>query len=261
MCAGLIGYRSFRFVGDARRIGLYGSGRRPTSSRRWRWQRDARSTRSRRQATLAAQAFARSRRRGVGRRVHRSAARLAGRGDHLRAGWSLVPKRCPGRPWRRRRLRRHPHERHPGVSLPPPLGGAGRPLGREPHATGRTSSFEVAARVPIRTQTQTYALEDANKALADSRGPRRGRGGAGAMTAGRTRRERLEALGITFEPYQHPPIATAEEGDVHWSGIDAVHCKNLFLRNQKGTRHYLVISRTRNARISGLWPIRLAMAS
>jgi Ala-tRNA(Pro) deacylase len=51
----------------------------------------------------------------------------------------------------------------------------------------------------------------------------------------------LRELGVRFEPYQHPPIATAEEGELHWSGIDAVHCKNLFLRNQKGTRHYLVI--------------------
>lgn len=51
----------------------------------------------------------------------------------------------------------------------------------------------------------------------------------------------LAGLGIPFEPYQHPPIATAEEGETHWAGIDAVHCKNLFLRNQKGTRHYLVI--------------------
>jgi Ala-tRNA(Pro) deacylase len=51
----------------------------------------------------------------------------------------------------------------------------------------------------------------------------------------------LAELGIAFEPHQHPPIATAEEGEIHWAGIDAVHCKNLFLRNQKGTRHYLVI--------------------
>jgi len=51
----------------------------------------------------------------------------------------------------------------------------------------------------------------------------------------------LTALGVAFEPYQHPPVATAEEGELHWAGIDAVHCKNLFLRNQKGTRHYLVI--------------------
>ena len=51
----------------------------------------------------------------------------------------------------------------------------------------------------------------------------------------------LTTLGIAFERYEHPPIATAEEGEAHWAGIEAVHCKNLFLRNQKGTRHYLVI--------------------
>jgi Ala-tRNA(Pro) deacylase len=52
---------------------------------------------------------------------------------------------------------------------------------------------------------------------------------------------RLEALGIRFERYVHPPIDTAESGREYWAGIDALHCKNLFLRNQKGTRHYLVI--------------------
>ncbi|MQA28240.1 MAG: prolyl-tRNA synthetase associated domain-containing protein [Luteitalea sp.] len=52
---------------------------------------------------------------------------------------------------------------------------------------------------------------------------------------------RLTELGIGFERYEHPPIATAEEGEEHWQGIDATHCKNLFLRNQKGSRHYLVI--------------------
>ena len=51
----------------------------------------------------------------------------------------------------------------------------------------------------------------------------------------------LATLGIPFERHEHPAIATAEEGEVHWAGIEAVHCKNLFLRNQKGTRHYLVI--------------------
>src|ERR687884_322660 len=53
--------------------------------------------------------------------------------------------------------------------------------------------------------------------------------------------DRLNALSIGFERFEHPAIATAEEGEIHWAGIDAVHCKNLFLRNQKGTRHYLVI--------------------
>jgi len=54
-------------------------------------------------------------------------------------------------------------------------------------------------------------------------------------------RERLELLGIACERYEHPPIATAEEGDRYWGGIQATHSKNLFLRNQKGDRHYLLI--------------------
>jgi Ala-tRNA(Pro) deacylase len=53
--------------------------------------------------------------------------------------------------------------------------------------------------------------------------------------------DRLAALGIAYTRHEHPPIASAEEGERHWAGIDAAHCKNLFMRNQKGTRHYLVI--------------------
>jgi Ala-tRNA(Pro) deacylase len=51
----------------------------------------------------------------------------------------------------------------------------------------------------------------------------------------------LTSLGIPFTRYEHPPVSTAEEAEKYWAGIDAVHCKNLFLRNQKGDRHYLVI--------------------
>lgn len=54
-------------------------------------------------------------------------------------------------------------------------------------------------------------------------------------------RDRLDALGIIYERHEHPPVATAAEADEHWAGIDAAHCKNLFLRNQKGDRHYLVV--------------------
>jgi Ala-tRNA(Pro) deacylase len=53
--------------------------------------------------------------------------------------------------------------------------------------------------------------------------------------------ERLRSLGIQFERYEHPPVATAEDAGPHWVGIEAMHSKNLFLRNQKGTKHYLVI--------------------
>jgi Ala-tRNA(Pro) deacylase len=52
---------------------------------------------------------------------------------------------------------------------------------------------------------------------------------------------RLDQLGIGYERHEHPPVATVEEAEVHWAGIDATHCKNLFLRNQKGNRHYLVV--------------------
>ena len=52
---------------------------------------------------------------------------------------------------------------------------------------------------------------------------------------------RLAELGVAYTRHEHPPVATVEEAERHWTGIDATHCKNLFLRNQKGDRHYLVV--------------------
>lgn len=51
----------------------------------------------------------------------------------------------------------------------------------------------------------------------------------------------LAELQIPFERHEHPPVFTVEEANRHWAGIDAAHCKNLFLRNKKGTTHYLVV--------------------
>jgi Ala-tRNA(Pro) deacylase len=51
----------------------------------------------------------------------------------------------------------------------------------------------------------------------------------------------LRELDIAYTRHEHPPAATVEEAERYWADIDATHCKNLFLRNQKGTRHYLVI--------------------
>lgn len=51
----------------------------------------------------------------------------------------------------------------------------------------------------------------------------------------------LEELEIPYELHEHPPVATVEEALPHWKKIDATHCKNLFFRNHKGNRHYLVI--------------------
>jgi len=54
--------------------------------------------------------------------------------------------------------------------------------------------------------------------------------------------ESLESLGIPFERHEHPPVYTVDQALEHWAGIDAVHCKNLFLRNKKGDRHFLVVA-------------------
>ena len=52
---------------------------------------------------------------------------------------------------------------------------------------------------------------------------------------------RLRELAIGYTRHEHPAAATVEEAEPHWAEIDATHCKNLFLRNQKGDRHYLVV--------------------
>jgi Ala-tRNA(Pro) deacylase len=51
----------------------------------------------------------------------------------------------------------------------------------------------------------------------------------------------LDRLGIHYERYEHPAVFNAEEAALHWGPINATQCKNLFLRNKKGDRHYLVI--------------------
>lgn len=52
----------------------------------------------------------------------------------------------------------------------------------------------------------------------------------------------LDALGISYERFEHPPVFTAADAAEHWSAIPALPCKNLFLRNKKGNHHYLVIA-------------------
>lgn len=53
--------------------------------------------------------------------------------------------------------------------------------------------------------------------------------------------EKLNELGIEFEIHEHPPLDTIEVALQYWKDIDAMHCKNLFFRNHKGNRHYLII--------------------
>jgi len=51
----------------------------------------------------------------------------------------------------------------------------------------------------------------------------------------------LDYLNIQFEYLEHPAAPTIEIAKHYWEGHDAKHCKNLFFRNHKGNRHYLVI--------------------
>ena len=51
----------------------------------------------------------------------------------------------------------------------------------------------------------------------------------------------LKQLSIDFEYHEHPPIATIEDALIHWKDYNAGRCKNIFLRNHKGDKHYLVV--------------------
>jgi len=51
----------------------------------------------------------------------------------------------------------------------------------------------------------------------------------------------LSELGISFEYREHPPVPTVEEARKYWLDPEVTYCKNLFFRNHKGNRHYLVI--------------------
>ncbi len=53
--------------------------------------------------------------------------------------------------------------------------------------------------------------------------------------------EVLARLDIQFDYHEHPPLATIEEAIIHWKDYDSGRCKNIFFRNHKGNRHYLVI--------------------
>jgi Ala-tRNA(Pro) deacylase len=50
----------------------------------------------------------------------------------------------------------------------------------------------------------------------------------------------LREQGIEFTRYDHLPVATCEEAAVHLKGVEGAGSKNLFLRNKKGDRHFLV---------------------
>ena len=51
----------------------------------------------------------------------------------------------------------------------------------------------------------------------------------------------LDDLGVTYEKHAHEPFFTCEQADKLYKRLDGGHSKNLFLRNRKGDKHYLVV--------------------
>ena len=50
----------------------------------------------------------------------------------------------------------------------------------------------------------------------------------------------LDSLSVSYDTYNHPPVFTTEEAYEHRPAVDFWENKNLFLRNRKGDKHYLV---------------------
>lgn len=51
----------------------------------------------------------------------------------------------------------------------------------------------------------------------------------------------LKDLGIEFKTHTHPPVFTCEQADDHYKNIKGVHAKNLFIKNRKSTKFFMVI--------------------
>ncbi len=58
--------------------------------------------------------------------------------------------------------------------------------------------------------------------------------------------DRLAELGVSFDYYEHPEAPTIEIAAQFYRGEGTTLCKNLFFRNHKGNKHYLVIMDSRH---------------
>lgn len=50
----------------------------------------------------------------------------------------------------------------------------------------------------------------------------------------------LQDHNIPFTCYNHPEGKTIEEAKRWWREDGSIHCKNIFMRNHKGNKHYLI---------------------
>jgi Ala-tRNA(Pro) deacylase len=46
---------------------------------------------------------------------------------------------------------------------------------------------------------------------------------------------------IEYDLVEHPAVPTVAEAMKYWKDVEATHCKNLFFRNHKGNKHFLVV--------------------
>jgi Ala-tRNA(Pro) deacylase len=53
----------------------------------------------------------------------------------------------------------------------------------------------------------------------------------------------LDELGVSYKKYDHPPVFTVEEAEKYSTDIPGGRSKNLFLRNKKGNKYFLVIAK------------------
>lgn len=51
----------------------------------------------------------------------------------------------------------------------------------------------------------------------------------------------LEELGIEYEKVTHPALFTVEDDKKYGIKFNGISCKNLFVRNEKKTKYYLII--------------------
>lgn len=51
----------------------------------------------------------------------------------------------------------------------------------------------------------------------------------------------LDELDIDYQKYTHEPVYTIDQAEEQLPEVDVNHCKNLFLRNNRGDKHYLVV--------------------
>ena len=55
----------------------------------------------------------------------------------------------------------------------------------------------------------------------------------------------LDKINIEYKLHNHSSLATIEDILKYRGNIPGEHCKNLFFRNHKGDRHYLVLLKCR----------------